>query len=111
MALEPLKWQMVDGGSLFMPDKEFAMCYMDCLKKSGSGHKVKTERERGEKRREDPRGILMYALIPMKTAKMIKMQNAEGMAVQTYQLHTNAVMWELKVIAEQLHFLKFQRDL
>lgn len=32
-------------------------------------------------------------------------------ALQMYQLHTNAAIWELEVIIERLHFLKFQRDL
>lgn len=50
--------------------------------------------------RETRRRAYLDNLFQMKTAKMTKMQNAEGTGIADIQLLTNAVTWELKVTTE-----------
>lgn len=94
-ALMPLKRQMVDGPVCLYNTEN--LYYMNCLKNSGSRHKF---RRKNMRERETPRRAYLNSLFQMKTAKMTKMQNAEGTGIADIQLHTNAVTWELKVITE-----------
>ena len=101
--LKPLEWQMVDGGSLFIQDRESVLYYINCERNQEVGIRLKLQKEIQAER---PRRAYLNNLVQMRTAKLTKMQNAEQRSIADV-----SITHELRVIVGWLHFLKSQRYL
>lgn len=81
---------MVDGGSLFIQDREFVLYYINCERNQEVGIRLKLQKEIQAER---PRRAYLNNLVQMRTAKLTKMQNAEQRSIADV-----SITHELRVI-------------